>query len=100
MKTLKITLTALTLALSFSSFASADTEIGGDATVVGLVNGSAVAIAAGLANDASNNVGAIMDGSTVGGDAVVVGLVNGSTVAIAAGLANDAHNNIGVIGGK
>ena len=86
------------LGLSASVSLAQDTEIGGDATAVGLVLGDQTAIAAGFLAEANNNAGAIMEGTKVGGDATAVGLVLGDQTAIAAGFLAKANNNAGVIG--
>jgi len=94
-----ITTFALCLTITGTSFATDDVGKGvkGDAIAVGVVNGNAAAVAAGMNATAENAVGAIGKDARVGGDAIAVGVVSGNAAAVSAGLGTKAENKVGTI---
>jgi len=91
---------AAALCLSVSGISLAE-DVGkgvkGDATAIGVVNGNAAAVAAGMNATAENAVGAIGKDARVGGDATAVGVVSGNAAAVSAGLGTKAENKVGTI---
>lgn len=74
------------------------TDIGGDATAVGVVLGNQTAVAIGEEAQAKSQAGVIANGVKVGGEAVAVGVVLGNQTAVAIGEETKACSNVGVVG--
>jgi len=73
---------AFTLCISSLPAFAQGKGVAGDATVTGVVNGSATAISKGIGTTASNEVGFIDKDAKVGSGATVTGVVDGNTTTV------------------